>query len=643
VALLSILAFLPGVFGQFVGWDDDRNFLDLPSYRGVGVRQLSWMFTAFQMGHYTPLTWITLGADYVLWGMNPFGYHVTSLVLHAATAAMFLFVSRRLIQAGMDGRIGDAALRIGAAGAALLFAIHPLRVESVVWLSERRDVLSGLFYMLTVLAYLKAVDRRPGTDGAVSRVSWGWYWASIALFLGALLSKALVVSLPVVLLIIDVYPLRRLGPAGDTRRVAAWLGSSARRVWIEKVPFFLLGLAGAAVAFAARAPLRAAPGLEEFDVVARLAVCMYGLAFYLWKTVYPINLSPLYEMPAYLNLLSPVFIASGLVVSALFVLAFIVRRRWPAFTAAWCAYVVTLFPVIGVVQSGPQITADRYTYLACLAWALLGGAGLAWCAEVWLSRAPRWRPAGAILVGAAVLIVGLVGLAARQSLVWHDSVTLWNHALAIDPSSPRAHTGLAGAFFSEGKRGEAQQHLEEAVRLNPRLPEALMGLAVTLTLSDRKDEAVRYARRVVSLRPQDPDVYRFLGDILRVRESFEEALAAYQQAARLNPQLLESHYKIAVALAELGRRAEAIGALETAHDLARARDDGSPDGDRYTAMVFTASDPERARAAWRRYLAAMGKLKHPNRLDEGKMVEALVALEKLEKLERKEPERAVKP
>ena len=379
IAFLTFLVFLPGVFGDFLLWDDDKNYLDHLSWRGLGPRQLVWMFTSFHMGHYHPLTWLTLGVDYVLWGMNPVGYHLTSLLLHSATAVAFFFVARRLIALGTDDRVGEAALRIGAAGAALLFGVHPLRAESVVWLSERRDTLSGLFYVLSVLAYLRWVDA-----GGRRR----WYWTAVTLFACGLLSKALVVTLPVVLVILDVFPLRRLGGA------AGWFGRTAWPVWTEKLPFAVLALAGTVVAFVARAPLGAAPSIYDVDAMSRVIISVYGLTFYVWKTLFPFGLSPLYELPSYLYLLAPWLLASYAFVASASVTAVVVRRRWPAFTAAACAYVVTLLPIIGIVQSGPQITADRYTYLACLGWAIVFGAGLAWLAQRCVRRGPGWRASG---------------------------------------------------------------------------------------------------------------------------------------------------------------------------------------------------------------------------------------------------------
>src|SRR5881296_409007 len=251
IALVTFAAFLPALQNQFVNWDDHENFLDNPHYRGLGWTHLRWMWTT-HLGHYIPLTWMTLGLDYLLWGMNPVGYHLTSLLLHAANAVVFFFVVRRILTRALPSLSERGhALAVSAGFAALVFAIHPLRVESVAWVTERRDVLSGLLYLLTILMYLRAREREERGRG--------WYWAAVGLFAGALLSKAMAVSVPVVLLILDVYPLRRLGG------FVGWWSEPARRIYIEKIPFVLLAAAASAIAVMAQSSVHAAASLAQLS------------------------------------------------------------------------------------------------------------------------------------------------------------------------------------------------------------------------------------------------------------------------------------------------------------------------------------------------------------------------------------------
>src|SRR3989442_1960197 len=427
IALVTVAAFLPALQNQFVSWDDAENFLDNPHYRGLGWSQLHWMWTT-QQGHYIPLTWMTLGLDYLLWRMNPFGYHLTSLLLHAANAVAFFFVVRRILPVALPSPSERGhALAVSAGFAALVFAIHPLRVESVAWATERRDVLSGLLYLLTILIYLRACER-----GARGR---GWYWLSVAVFVCALLSKSMVVNLPVVLLILDVYPLRRLGGA------SGWWSEPARRVYVEKIPFVLLAAAASAIAVIAQLSTRATVPLAHLSVPGRLAVSAYGLSFYLWKMVVPVNLSPLYELPRALSLGATAFLLSYGLVLAITAIVLALRRRVPGLPAAWLAYVVILLPVLGTFQSGSQIAADRYTYLAGPGWAILAGAGRLSC----------WHATPFLIPGCAVCLpVGLGGLTWNQVQVWHDSEKLWSHAAAIDPRSPVGQYSLGLALVRQG-------------------------------------------------------------------------------------------------------------------------------------------------------------------------------------------------
>src|SRR5881409_3840598 len=362
IALVTFAAFLPVLQNQFVDWDDQRNFLDNHHYRGLGWTHLRWMWTT-HLGHYIPLTWMTLGLDYLLWGMNPVGYHLTNLLLHAANAVVFFFVVRRLLARALPSPSERGhALALSAGFASLVFAIHPLRVESVAWATERRDVLSGLFYLLTLLMYLRACER--GARG--QRL----YWLSVALFGCALLSKSMAVSLPIVLLILDVYPLRRLGGS-----LGCWWSEPARRVYVEKIPFVLLAAAASALAVRAQSLVHSMAPLDQLSVAARLAVSAYGLSFYLWKMIVPSNLSPLYPRPLTVDPWAMPFVLSYGLVLATTGIALALRRRVPGLSAAWSAYVVVLLPVLGIVQIGSQIAADRYTYLASFGWATLAGAG----------------------------------------------------------------------------------------------------------------------------------------------------------------------------------------------------------------------------------------------------------------------------
>lgn len=460
VVVVTLAAFLPALGNGFVSWDDPGNFLDNPHYRGLGPVQLRWMFTTFHAGHYIPLTWLSLGVDYLLWGLHPGGYHLTSLLLHAATALGVYFLTVRLLRLALPPAPAPAALRWSAAVAALAFAIHPLRVESVAWATERRDVLSGLFYVLALLCYLKAKAGGGAAAGEPTNSrGGGWYGLTLACFTAALLSKSIAVTLPVTLLVLDVYPLRRLG--GPT-------GWRTPRPWLEKLPFFVLSAATAAVAFAALLPLGNTQSLQSMPLLLRLVLSAYGLLFYLRKTLVPLDLSPLYPLSLQITWLQFGVLIGGAC------LAWMGRRRWPAVSAAALVYAITVAPVVGIFQNGPQAAADRYGYLPCLGLAVLIGGAVA-----------RWWPSRRILLPvAAVWLTALAFLTWQQTSVWRDSITLWSQAAAVTPDMRGAHFNLAQAYAQDGRIAEAIGAYREAMRLSgPRAPWGHLAIAKLLEQS----------------------------------------------------------------------------------------------------------------------------------------------------------------
>jgi tetratricopeptide (TPR) repeat protein len=452
VAAATFAVFLPALGAGFVNWDDDENFLWNPSYRGLGWREIRWMFTAVHQGLYIPVTWLTLGLDHVIWGMDPFGYHLTSVTLHAVNAALLYAVARRLLGAAFPDQSTGHAL--GAAVAALLFSVHPLRAESVAWVTERRDVVVGLLTLVTVLAYLTAWRR--GNDGRLHR---GWYWTAVACFGLALLAKSIAVGLPLVLLALDRYPLRR------------------RRAWsalvVEKLPFVVLSAAVAALTVGILASRGLFASRETLSVPARLALAAYGLAFYLWKTVVPGPLSPIYPLVLPVRPWTPEYLLPAALVILITAAVVLARRRWLAGWVTWGAYVVLIAPVLGLAHSGPQIVADRYSYLACIPFALLAGAGVTWTRRRAAEGNVSPLAGASILVAAGAVLVILSAQTVQQVKVWRDSVTLWEHASAVVPDSDLPIFYLGWALVDARRPDDARAHFTRALA---RVPDSLPGL-----------------------------------------------------------------------------------------------------------------------------------------------------------------------
>jgi tetratricopeptide (TPR) repeat protein len=616
VALLGVLVFQSALDGGFLRWDDYANFLQNPRYRGLGASQLGWMLTTYHMGHWKPLTWLTHALDWTLWGVEPRGYKATSIALHILASIAFLLLARRLLCLAL-ARPLDASIRVGTLGAALLFAVHPLRVEPVAWLSARADLVAALFVFLTLLAYLRAQTAPPH-----KRV---WQALALACFALALAGKPMAVTLPAVLLVLDVYPLRRLGPAG-----AGWRGAAARRVYLEKAPYLVLALLAAFLAIRARIEFSLIE-LTELGFPERLAAAVYALAFHLAITVLPLDLSPAYDLRAVLAQGAWRFVASGALVLALTALAVARARRWPAFAAAWAVYLIVLLPVSGLAQSGPQIAADRYTYLACAGFALLAGGGLAWCAAEAGRHAPRRVFARCVLALAGVSIVLLSIQSTRQTRVWHDTLSLWSHAAAVAPDSSLAHAGLGNALFSEGESKLAAVHFRQALALRPGLPDAEMGLALILSRQGQLEESIRYGRLALAHDSYSAGYRRIMAEIFWQFGQREEALAALEEAHRIEPETPRFPYITAVRLAQMGRSAEAVASLERGHRLQQVLDPTNPESDRYAALVYEWIDPAQAIAAWRRYVDALRRSPRPSEGVQAQIAEATAALERLER------------
>jgi len=557
--LVPVAAFLPALQGQFLNWDDSTLFTRNPQYRGLGVDQLRWMFTTTLSGHYVPFTWLTLGLNYSLGGMNPWGYHLLALLLHATNAALFYLVARRVLAAVVDrpaagpaAGLGDQptelwTIRAGALVAALVFAVHPQRVESVAWITERGTLVCGALYFAAVLGYLRAAE----PTGA-----FRWRWAgivSLAAFAAALLAKGLALSLPVTLLILDVYPLRR------------WRGRW-RLAIVEKIPYAAVALVGTAIVLLARTRGSHLSALSDYGLDARLALAGYSFWFYPSSMVWPVGLSPLYEVPLRASLLQWRFLAPLLGLAAATLGLVLLRRRFPGGLAAWAHSAAVVAPVSGLAHSGSQLVSDRYSYLAGLGFALIAGYGVAWAARLRRQgRLSGWVSA----VGAIGVLLVLVALAAStrgQTGVWRDSETLWRWAAEQDPDCATCYAGLAEATLYGAGGGRA-----------------------------RLDESEAYVRRAIALRPTLPFSHSILGTILLVRGRLSEAEASLRTYIQLAPGEAQGPVRLALVYLLQDRPAEAVPLLLRARQLgaATASPIRAPGGD---DRGEPGGDPEFARA-----------------------------------------------
>jgi tetratricopeptide (TPR) repeat protein len=540
LALITVAVFSPAIDNGFVEWDDQVILTNNPNYRGLGWEQIRWMFSNVTMGHYVPVTWLTHGVDYVLWGMDPAGYHLANIVYHALSAALFYLVALRLLRTATS--FSPTALTLAAAASALFFALHPLRAESVAWVTERRDVMSGLFFLLTVLWYLRARD-------AEGRARVRRHAVACVFYLLAILSKAMVMTLPALLVVLDVYPLRRLTADPRTWR--------RRDVWREKLPYVALGLLGALLGYYAQAANNFLTTGETVPWSARPAMVAYSLWFYAAKTLVPTGLSPLYELPPTISLLGPRFVVPAIGVATASAALLALRSRWPAGLTSAAVYVIALAPVVGIVHSGYQLAHDRYSYLACLPWALLVGAGVGWVLDAAQRRQVAGRVARLAVGAVGVWIVALGVLTWQQVQVWKDTNTLWHFALDAEPDCTVCLYNHGAMLYNAGLHQLARDRFERVMRVRPDRARAHANLGLVNAALGNLDQAATEYRAFIRRHPEDLESHNNLGVVLTRLGRQREAIAEFRFALAIedNPVFRAN---LAMALLETGTLDEAL-------------------------------------------------------------------------------------
>lgn len=488
VIALTIVAFIPVRNAEFLNWDDDMNFRDNAAFRGLAPGYVAWMFQSGYMGHYQPLSWLSLAVDYERAGglEHPEVFHRTNIAIHAFTAMLFYFLARRLLRLAFlhvtPDRIADEpsaiALCLAAGLSAIYFSAHPLRVESVAWITERRDVLSGAFFVGSLLAYVRAVS-----PGKVEIRSHLWHLISVLLALLSLLSKAWGMALPLIMLVLDLYPIRRVHVEFNQQRIRQLLA-----LVFQKVPFLLLSVyAGITAIMSQRTVDWGVMSLNKHSLSGRLAQALYGVAYYPLRTLLPQNLSTIYEIPKDLSFNSgPVLLGAAVTIAITGVLIALVRK-FPAGLAVWVCYLITVAPVLGIAQSGMQIVADRYSYLSCLGFPLLASGGILW---LWVHRREGFLPifysVAAIAVGASTLLGFRTW---KEAEYWKSSIALWTRTVEVVPDSFIAWINLGNALYLKGDKAGAIDGGLRAIKLNPESGNAWQLLGSVYNSLDRFDES----------------------------------------------------------------------------------------------------------------------------------------------------------
>ncbi len=520
VLAVTVLVFSPSLMNGLV-WEDTLNLLENTDWRGL---KPGWWFSSFLGGDYKPLVWASYSFDYFFWRTTPAGYHLGNVLLHALNAVLVYL----LIIALGRGRVKPWASVL----AALFFSLHPLRVESVGWVTERKDVLFAFCYFLAVLAYL----RRPKSSSPAR-----WYLLSLAFALLASLAKAMAVSLPAVLLLIDYYPLKRLK-------------DDPKKAILEKVPYLLPALATAAAAIVGQAKYGSIAPLERWNFFERLLLAGRSGIFYLLKTTWPSDLLPIYTFDPRSASFTIIGLVSLAVLAVLTGLVFYLAGKGRKDRAiskelafSWSWYLLTWLPISGLVPAGLAVIADRFSYIPAV--------GISFLLAVLISRIKVKRPAYLPAVGFA-LLAALSWATIRQEAFWKDSVVLWSNF--PDYSTAVSHYNLGNALNRIGEEGEAVAHYRRAVEIDPGYGEAFYNMGISLAEAGRFEEAVTCYREALRLKPESAETLNNLANALVELGEIEEAQNCYASALLFSPDLVEAHSNLANTLAAQGKFTEAI-------------------------------------------------------------------------------------
>jgi tetratricopeptide (TPR) repeat protein len=547
LALATLAVYWQSSNHEFVNLDDDlyvtRNDV---VQQGLTREGIAWAFTTTHASNWHPLTWLSHMADSQLFGLDPGWHHLTSVFIHVANT-LLLFLALRW----MTGSVWRSAF------VAALFGVHPLHVESVAWIAERKDVLSALFWLLTLLAYVRYA-RRPSLNTHVP---------VLVFFALGLMAKPMLVTLPFILLLLDYWPLGRLEPGRTSGAIARGGARASHLVW-EKLPLLALTAASVVVTLFAQRSAGAVGSLEFYPLEARFTNALVSYVKYLWKAVWPTDLAVFYRHSS--GVVG--WQVAGAFLLLLFVSVLVVRARRarPYLLVGWLWYLCTLVPVIGLVQVGSQAMADRYTYVPSVGIFIIVGWGVPDLLAGWSLRVKT-------LAAAATAALAFLAFAGhRQVGRWSDSVTLFEHALASTEDNYVIHNNLGVTLKAAGRTAQAISHYREALHIRPDHVSSHNNLGIALSDQGRVDEALEHYETALRIDPDHADTRNSLGLALLSQGDRDRAIRQFSEAVRLRPDFMEAHNNLAVTLIEAGRSEEAIHhfreALRIRPDAAGARE-----------------------------------------------------------------------
>ena len=499
---------------EFVGFDDDLYVTGNSNVKdGLTVSSIIWAFKSTYASNWHPLTWVSHMLDVQLYGMNPGSHHTTNVLFHIVNSMLLFIVFKR-----MTGRIWQSGL------IAVLFALHPLHVESVAWVAERKDVLSTFFWFLTLYCYIWYVES-PG---------FGRYIPVFLFFVLGLMAKPMLVTLPFVLLLLDYWPLRRFQfrHSEDNSRNSFQMSLVLPMLW-EKAPFFILSIASGVVTIFVQKTGGAIGSLEVYPFTTRIANVLVSYVNYIGKMVWPSSLSVLYpyqEKLAYWQVAG-----AFILLVSISLLGIKALQQKPWFTVGWLWYVVTLVPVIGLVQIGTQAMADRYTYVPLIGLFII----IAWGVPELMSNW-HYKTKGLAIISATVFLI-LIRTSSIQVSYWKNSISLYEHAISVTSNNYIIHNNLGFALTARGKWGDAIKNYQEALKINPDFETANLNLGITLLAQGKFDKCVEYYQEVLQVKPHFAKVHNNLGNMLLRKGEIENAIDHFREALRIKQDYAEAY------------------------------------------------------------------------------------------------------
>jgi len=513
LVILTLSVYLQVKNHEFINFDDNEYVTDNRHVRaGFTLKGITWAFTAIHSSNWHPLTWLSHMLDCQIFGMNPGWHHLTNLFFHILSTLLLFIVFKK-----MTGNLWQSGL------VAFLFALHPLHVESVAWIAERKDVLSTFFWMLTMWSYIYYV-KAPG----VKR-----YLLVLFLLALGLMCKPMLVTIPFVLILLDYWPLGRIQ-----------IKHPDKNILLEKIPFFVLVAISSMATFLVQKHSGSVSSLEIMPINTRIANALVSYGAYIVKMIWPSDMAALYPHPGIIPwwkvLVSSIFLIS---ISYLSIRAI---KKYPYFTVGWFWYIGTLIPVIGIVQVGAQSMADRYTYIPLIGIFII----ISWGISEIITRWPHIKTA--LIAITSVILFALMSITFLQVRYWKSSITLFEHALDVTSNNYLLHNNLGIALQKLGRADEAMEHFLETLRIHPEFEDAHSNLGVILAGKGRTDEAIKHYLEALRINPKSEEAHNNLGFDLQKQGRIDEAIGHYLKALRIKPDFEEAHYNLGNALFRKG-------------------------------------------------------------------------------------------